>query len=301
MGDTLKIYISPQPMHLPPRGGVAVHLRHLYKYLSKEKSITLVDNPNDADLLHIESSYIIPSTFTRKKVVYVCHGGFVPKPLGVVVRNIRRADFIISVADWIIKRHFPEYEYKTAVIPNGIDLDEYDGSVPSAGYLLYGKEYDHCFGDFYRLAISESRLRFVTTYRPTIAVIPRNLNCIGLQNYHVMRSIIAKAGAVVLPGSEVCPMLLLEAWACGVPVIAKGIDGNLELMMPNNLIIGGRIYNNTPSMYDAANHVMMNRNALGLEGKEWALAHYRWDVLIKSYINLYELVMDSDFSHNPLL
>lgn len=288
-------------MQVPPRGGVAVHLKHLYKYLGREKSITLVSNPNEADLLHVESSYAVPATFTRKKVIYVCHGGFVPKPLGVVVRNIRRADFIISVADWIVKRHFPDYDYKTIIIPNGVDLEEYEDTSQTSGYLLYGKEYDHGFGDFYRLAISESRLKFVTTFRPGIALIPPNMNCIGLQNYNAMRGIIAKAGAVVLPGSEVCPMLLLEAWACGVPVIAKGVDGNLELMMPGLEVIGGRVYNNTPGMYDAANQVMMNRDRLGSDGKDWVLTHYRWDYLIKQYLNLYKMVIDSDFSDNPML
>lgn len=288
-------------MQLPPRGGVAVHLKHLYKYLSRETSITLVDNPNDADLLHVESSYAVPSTYTRKKVIYVCHGGFTPKPLSVVMRNIRRADLIISVADWMVKRHFPDYEYKTVVIPNGIDYEEFNGSSSSSGYLLYGKEYDHGFGDFYRLAVSEPRLKFVTTFRPGVAIIPPNLNCIGLQNYKVMRGVISKAGALVLTGSEVCPTMLLEAWAYGVPVIARGIDGNLELMLPGLEVIGGRVYNNTPGMYDAANQVMMNRDALGQEGKNWALTHYRWDYLIKQYLNIYKLVMASDFSDNPVL
>lgn len=297
----MKVCVVPQPKQFPPRGGVAVHLRHLYKYLSREKSIVLVDNPNQADLLHVESSYVTPSTFTRKKLVYVCHGGFVPKPLAVVVRNIRRADFIVSVADWLIKAHFPVYEYKTVVIPNGVDLDEYTEPVQSLGYLLYGKEYDHGFGDFYRLAVSESRLRFVTTYRPAVAIIPHNLDCIGLQHYRTMRSVIARAGAVVLPGSEVCPMLLLEAWACGVPVIAKGVDGNLELMTPRVDVIGGAVYTNVPGMYDAANQVMMNKDRMGKEGQDWVLTHYRWDSLIKQYINLYEVAMDSDFSDNSVL
>lgn len=288
-------------MQIPPRGGVAVHLRHLYKYLGREKSITLVDNPNMADLLHVESSYPIPSTFTRKKIVYVCHGGFVPKPLAVVVRNIRRADFIVSVADWIVKRHFSPYADKTIIIPNGVDLDEYAEPAQSYRYLLYGKEYDHGFEDFYRLAVSEPRLKFVTTYRPAVAIIPRNLACIGLQDYRAMRGIIAKAGAVVLPGSEVCPMLLLEAWACGVPVIAKGIDGSLELMMPKLEAIGGALYTNIPGMYDASNHVILNRDRLGMEGREWVLTHYRWDILIQQYINMYDVVMDSDFGDNSVL
>ena len=52
-------------------------------------------------------------TKNRKKIVAVNHGGFLPSPIPVVIENLRQADVIVSVAQWVADEYFPNLSQKT--------------------------------------------------------------------------------------------------------------------------------------------------------------------------------------------
>jgi glycosyltransferase involved in cell wall biosynthesis len=226
------VFVVPDPKDFPRQGGVREHLIQLYKQIGRNPKTELATHIDDADVLHIESSYSIPLNGRRSRL-YVCHGGFVPEPIPAVLENLKHSRAIVSVAQWVADKYFPQYKHKTVVIPNGVDLDEWKDLPPSGiepGYILYAKEWPYFMEDFIRLAELMPKQRFVSTVWPKGMKQLANVEVIGNQDRIVIRSVLNDAAVLMLTGSEVCPTMLLEAWACKTPVIAKMIDGSAELL-----------------------------------------------------------------------
>lgn len=292
----IKVYISPQPHDFPHSGGVRTHLLHLNNFLNKDQRVELVSNPNDADILHVESAFPIPNV--DRPIVYVCHGGFLPSPLRIVTMNLAKATKIVSVSRWIVDRFFPQHAHKTSVIPNGIDLNDFKdiqncGLEP--GFVLYGKDYDWNFQDFYELVKAFPNEHFVSTFWPSIREfpIPRNATYIGQQKPKAMLSYINDCKFLVMTGSEVCPTMLLEAWACGKPVFANGIDGNRELMRRANIGrdigIGGWLYSKDTMLADFQEHLLDRKiSEDGIPGIRKLVEQYDWNFLSDLYVGIYE-------------
>lgn len=286
----VNVFFQPPLDQFPQRGGVATHLNYLHKHLSQH--VTLVDNPDDADILHVESSWPIPKTKTKKRCVYTCHGGFTPSIIPTVWWNLDKADAIISVAKWMADEFFlPQYFKKTVIIPNGVEIPS--DNIPhfpfGEGYILYAKEWKWHFEDFEWLVDNKRDTYFLSTIWEK-KDLPDNLDFIGLQTQGRMQSILKNAGALILTGSEVCPTMLLEAWSHKVPVIAKRIDGSKELMLKENAIVGGSLYNGRDELVPAVDFVLKNRERLGQQGYE-EVQKYLWKDLVLRYLEVYQSLL----------
>jgi glycosyltransferase involved in cell wall biosynthesis len=130
-----------------------------------------------------------------------------------------------------------------------------------------------------------------------------NVEVIGNQDRIVIRSVLNDAAALMLTGSEVCPTMLLEAWACKTPVIAKMTDGSAELLrtyIPMDDfggmakgIQGGAGYHtklDDDMSVGFIEHVLSKAEELGEQGYEQVVAHYQWKDLFERYVRLYEAV-----------
>jgi glycosyltransferase involved in cell wall biosynthesis len=246
-----------------------------------------------ANVVHVESAYA-----ANRVDLYVCHGGFVPEPIPSVLDNLKRAKVIVSVAQWIADQYFPQYAHKTVVIPNGIRLDDW-AKVPASGlepgYVLYAKEWVYGMNDFMVMAHRMPQQRFVTTVWPTEAgPAPSNVQVIGLQSRMAIRSILKDAACLMLPGTEVCPTMLLEAWACKTPVLAKfesGCDtGSAEIMLNNDTpgIVGGVGY--YTAEIGTVEYVLEHSQELGEQGRVVVEEKYQWPKLFDQYVRLYEAI-----------
>lgn len=288
----MKIYLKPQPQKWPVRGGVRTHLFKLWKHLSN--LVELVDTPGQADVVHVESSWPIPKI--DRKVVFVCHGGFLPFPgLPVVKENLEKADVVVSVSKWIADKFFPQYHNKTKIIYNGVDLEDFqvEPDLMLKDYILYAKEWNYYFDDFLKLARDRKDKQFVTTIWPQHLPIFDNVIFIGLQPKERIISYLKNAGCLLLTGSEVCPTMLLEAWGCKIPVLAKNIDGSKELMMTPEGIKGGYLYENYQDSYSGLDYVLENKVILGEQGYTEVSNNYQWSVLANKYMKVYEELLNA--------
>lgn len=299
----MKIFLWPTVEQFPERGGVKEHLRQLVKCMTADPEITITRNPAEADLYHVESSWVLPHHFPKKPMVYVCHGGFLPTPLPQVRKNLEDADMIVSVADWLVERFFPEHKWKSVTIANGVDLRELEhykrptNPLGIIDYLVYGKEWEYYFDDVLEFAELLPHVQIVIAHNAPVNVMRinayPNLHFIGNQLHGRMMEILNKATALLLTGSEVCPTMLLEAWGLRVPVIAKNIDGNVEIMQPfGDKVFGGLLYDNpSPKLVEL---VRRERQSLGDSGYRQVKALYQWPDLWKKYKVVYERVLESD-------
>lgn len=264
----IKIFYQPQPYNFPKTGGVRTHLIKLYQHL--QDKVEFVHNATQADILHVESSYPIP--IPSKKVLYVCHGGFVP-PIKEVYRNLGEADKVVSVAKWLIPKFLVGYKHKTTVIPNGVDLSDFQ-KRPTKGYLLYAKLWDYYFEDV--LFLAQKGYPIVTTFWPKDLTIPFNVKYIGSQSHDRMKKWIEEAGVLLSTGSEVNPIMVLEAWAAGVPVVGKDFDGNAEL--------GTVLYND--NIEEQLELVMSNREYYSKLVYD-KVQQYQWKDIVLQYLDEY--------------
>lgn len=283
----VKVHITPTPDKLPPHGGVREHMIQLYRQARRSSKVEIVANPLTADILHVESAYEIPHGPGR--IVYVCHGGFLPEPLPVVMRNLAKADVIVTVADWMVDQFFPSHRRKTVHIPNGVDLDEFTNLPPvldyRPGFVLYAKEYLYWMASFVQCAQALPGLQFVSTVWPVGQVVPSNARVCGVMPKERIHSMLQAAGLLMLSGSEVCPTMLLEAWAAGTPVVALDRDGSAELMRWDGDVVGGALYDNDPVA--AVHFVLDNRDRLSREGRELVKQQYQWKDIWARYEGLY--------------
>lgn len=295
----MKIYIAPQVGQWPTSGGVREHLRIIDRFFTLDNDIELVIDPLQADIYHIESAYSLPPGLPKKPRVYVCHGGFVPKPIPQVLRNLHEADVIVSVAKWLPLTHFPNLVGKTVHIPNGIDLQEYDLStiqpIDPKGYVLYGKDYIYNPAPYVQAIVSMTDLLFMSvTPMPIPMAMPTyNFKATGRVDKTIMNRLIRSAGCLVMTGSEVCPTMVLEAWACETPVVANGIDGNKELMfdVQRNRWRGGRPFDRNSNIVQAIRDTLKHRDILGKEGRKIVEESYNMLKIIELYKKVYKRLL----------
>jgi glycosyltransferase involved in cell wall biosynthesis len=283
----IELNITPTERQWPARGGVREHLRLLVKAAQAHPNVSIVNHANG--VVHVESAYM-PSV--GRTDVYVCHGGFEPKPLRSVLNNLAIARIIISVSRWICDAYFPMYGHKTVVIHNGIDLSEWEADTPYAiepGYILFAKEWAYNFVEFVRMVNAFPRERFVTTVWPAGISRPKNVLVTGLLPKHELTRLLQHASMLVLTGTEVCPTMLLEAWACAVPVLAWNdrVTGASELMKFGKRVYGGALYTRD-TMAEQFKYVLSNAVDLGTEGYMELVSRLQWKDQFEKYVQVYE-------------
>lgn len=287
----IKVHITPSKSMLPAHGGVLEHMLQLYRQAERSQLVELVANPMVADVCHVESAYPIPRS-RQGKVVYVCHGGFVPSPLPIVEHNLAAADRVVTVAEWLMPKFFPFHASKTTYIPNGVDLDDFQNLPPmpyGSRFVLYGKEYVYNMDAYVRAAMELHGVSFISTVWPVGRFVPSNARVVGLLAKKQIHSLLQKAGLLMLTGSEVCPTMLLEAWAAGTPVVAWDRDGSEELMRRQGDVVGGALYTDNPM--NSIHYVLDNQERLGKEGRELVEAHYQWKDIWSKYEELYKSLL----------
>jgi glycosyltransferase involved in cell wall biosynthesis len=291
----MRICVIPSKQQLPSYGGVLEHMLQLYKCIANCNDIQLVDC-NHADVTHVESAYRSPD----KVDVYVCHGGFTPIPLQPVAYNLQRAAIIVSVAEWVARKYFPSMLNKTIVMPNGVDLSEWKdaGSFWLSGYILYAKQYVYFMEDFCWLASQLPQIKFVTTVWPDRMAVPSNVHITGLQTKEEIRALLHRAKFLMLTGSEVCPTMVLEAWACGTPVLSKSGTGAEEFMHYGSptgkpTVDGGILYDSRNDLLEAAQWLAANKEIQGRLGYNKVVKYYQWqDLFDEKYIPAYKAVVE---------
>lgn len=288
----MKTYFVPDQRSIPPNGGVRQHCEMLYKHLTA-LGVEIARTDIEADVTHVQSAYATSGRID----VYTCHGGFLPTPIYLVYQNLRKAKVIISVARWIVDRFFPEFAFKTVVIPNGVDLTEWEPStLPhnalglEPGYLLT-KGYNakpHDWLMVYEAARRNPHLKFVSLGCPIQASWLDNLLIVSTPRPHAeVKDLLNDCLAYISPSSEVNPVLVMEAWAARKPVLAYNIDGNREVIEETQSL-GGFVYNTVGDLCDYIEGVKEFGKEAGAAGRETVEKFFDWRQLARQTLQIYE-------------
>lgn len=86
--------------------------------------------------------------------------------------------------------------------------------------------------------------------------------------------------------------MMLEAWASKIPVVAKAIDGSLEIFSKHNFE-GGLTYSTQDELVSTIQLTLENRNKFGQEGYEIVKEYYQWENIVNEYLIVYNNLLNS--------
>lgn len=149
-----------------------------------------------------------------------------------VIESMLRAKAITVPSNWVAETVQRDLRVNPAVIPHGVDWEEWQHSYAYGNYILaYAKNrvMDVCNPAF----ISELARRypdklFVCTFAPKDA--PGNVRITGLLPHEKMKEVIQRAAVVISPIKETFGILTLESMAAGTPVLGYNYGGNKDLI-----------------------------------------------------------------------
>ncbi|MDW8045602.1 MAG: glycosyltransferase family 4 protein, partial [Nitrososphaerota archaeon] len=252
----------------------------------------------EGDIIHAHNlPSIIPSKFMKGRKVLTLHGYYSTqiqllhgKTLGKLSSIFERralswADMITCVSKTVVEA-YKELGFEVKYIPNAVDYTKIKelckGVVRKPNRIIYvgRRSYEKGYDIFERLTKYEKLLRygceFIAAYnRPWEEVI----------------KLIASSTILILPSRvEGLPTTILEAFACGTPVIASNIGGVRELIEDHT---NGLLFK-AGDIHDLATkiEILLNDEALwnhlSVRGEERVKEDYDWNKVVKLYEQVYE-------------
>jgi len=268
-----------------PSGPLALHLKHRY-------NLPYVVRFGGGD---------IPGAQKRFKYIYMI--------LSPVIRNIwKNADILIANSEGLKKRAQKfEDRYAIEIIENGVDnqffaplkaREETDTiKILFVSRLIEGKGLQYIIPDMKRVSdeVCEKtgkKVKLVIVgdgpYREVLEEIAKNHDCSGFVSFEgrkdkeQVRQYYQKADVFVLPSlSEGMPNVVLEAMACGLPIVMTPCEGSKELVTDNGIIstIDSIVDNLVKVCTDAEMREKMGRNSL-----KNITANFMWESVARRYL-----------------
>jgi glycosyltransferase involved in cell wall biosynthesis len=287
----MKVCLLPAPASFQVKeGGVCQVILALRKFLP-ELGIEIVENPEEADVVHCHAT----AWWKGKPVVYTNHG-VLPGPHNMywernatesIRWNMVTAERATTVSNYSAGK-LTSFRRQIAVIPNGVDTNYWFPEKPQ-GYALWGKvgaksgvQREGCLVAL-ELARQSPSVRFVFTDVVKGVPVPANVEVIGPQPFEKMREWISHAAVYLATSEENFSVQVLEAMACGVPVVGLNFGGTPEAVTDK---MEGRLVSES-ELPDALIEVIRARDAYGYAARKRA-KQFAWPAICKQYIEQYE-------------
>lgn len=202
-----------------------------------------------------------------------------------VVNSMRCAVAHTAPSEWVstsLRRGMMVYPQ---VVYHGVDGNDFSPPDMPGNYVLWNKARTDPVSDPADLnktaPLLTSRL-FITTFGDPAP----NVQIIGAIPYDKMKELVRNAGVYLATTRETFGIGMLEALACGVPVVAWNWGGAAEIILDDEtgyLVEPG----NYPALASAIERAFVNRARLSVNARLDALDRWQWQDKIKQYADLY--------------
>lgn len=205
-----------------------------------------------------------------------------------VTEMCRVARKVIVPSDWVAETFRRDMHLNPVVLGHGLDLEDWpEPSKTHEGYGLWNKNRrgDVCDPTpVGMLARGFPQHRFVTTFKPT-GDFP-NLREIGIQSHERMKQLLLNAGVYIATTKETFGIGILEAMACGVPVLGYAHGGILEMVQHG---VNGYLarLNDEDDLKAGFDYCLRNRAALGANGREM-VKPFGWRKIVERLAQVYD-------------
>jgi teichuronic acid biosynthesis glycosyltransferase TuaC len=298
----------------------------LLLFLGSILAVKAASQARDFDL--IDAHYFYPDGVAavllgwlfRKPVVITARGtdvNLIPNfrlPRAMIRAAARRASAIIAVSqalkDAIVDLGVPPQA--VTVLRNGVDLRAFHpggresarselglaGSVLlSVGHLIERKGHEFAIGALVRLKQHTLLIAGEGPERPTLEALASKLGVaarvrfLGSVPHHDLQKIYVAADVLVLASSrEGWPNVLLEAMACGTPVVATAIWGNPEVVScpQAGLLMKSRTADGAADAVEELSRMRPNRDATRAYAEQFS-----WDATSAGQQELFEQILSA--------
>lgn len=288
-----RVLINPQSK--PGQvGGISRVVEAQQRWLP-EYGIELVDRPEHADVLALHASNWLSPT-SRQQVVSHCHGlywsgyDWRSKWYGAinhqVIEAMRQADLVTAPSEWVANSIRRGTQLPVVVIGHGVDLEDWPTSNRSQGYVYWDKSRVDPVCDPRVVNILASALQAVQ-FRSTFADLAPNVQVVGALSHTENKEMLASAGVYLATARETFGISVLEALACGVPVVGWDWAGQAEILAGSRaglLVRPGDYEGLARAIWTA----LENRDEMSQAARSWVAMRYQWKDVIQGYAELYK-------------
>ena len=260
-------------------------------------------------------------------VVLTCHGVWFPhrprwSPSSRIERSfLRRGYDALTAVDQASVDALRREGFRDAVVvPNGVDPEEFGPPRPRDGtlrFLFAGRHVPQKGIDTLLQATARARSRIGDSFvlelagdgpeRRRLERRARDLDLapsvrfLGTLARPDLLEAYRRADAFVLASRfEGFPLVILEAWAAGLPVISTAVGGVPDLCNDGNAILVPP--DDPEALSDAMESLARDprrREALGAEGRSLVRERYSWETIAEQYERVYERCLDQTRGPRP--
>ncbi len=209
-----------------------------------------------------------------------------------VIAALRNAKVITVPSQWVAQSIRRDMRIDPAVVPHGIEWDEWQEPVERLDYVLYNKnrQGDVCDATPVSwLAQARPDIQFISTFGVKA---PSNVKITGVLPHNKMKEVVRRAGVYLAPTKETFGIGILEAMASGVPVLGYAHGGILDLVQH-----GVNGYLAAPGDGDdllrGLEYCLRYNRMLGENGRELA-KRFTWDIVARQIAAVYEAALKPD-------
>lgn len=292
----MKLFIEPNPSTISEdgkgSGGIARVVTAQGRWLP-EYGIDIVDKEPEADLVMIHAGSLID---TKKPLVAASHGiywsgdfawhHFFWEYNASVIETLRRACKIIVPSEWVAYPIKRDMRKVPAVIPHGIDFDEFKPQTSHEGYVLWGKPRVDvvCNPDIVNeLAERVSGTKFLTTFGRPAA----NVTTLGAMPYKDFQHVIDRAMVWLATARETGDIGSREAMARGIPVLAWNHGGTAEFVKHKETGYLAEL-DNLDDLVEGLHYCVQHRQRLGEAARADMKANHQWRHIMAKYAKVLE-------------
>lgn len=219
-------------------------------------------------------------TSARNKIVHVCHSA---QHVITVSQSLKDrlvemgvdADHVTSLRNGIDADRFSPVKDARLVVCNETGLDAAKEIVVFAGWLIPRKRVDlvieaiAMLPDVQGLIIGDGPLKSALFERVEELQLTDRVTFVGQKSPEDMPKYLSAGDVFCLPSErEGWANVMLESMACGVPVVARGVDGAVELIQQDN--VGRLVEGDDPANYAAALRSVLDMNSDKAGVREYA-------------------------------
>jgi len=288
----VKLFLDPNVSQVTPETGIGQVVIAQAKHLPKF-GIKLVDRPEAADVI---ACHVGMRGNSRIDVLH-CHGLYFDDIKHVpysswhnsankeIAKSARSAYAVTVPSSWVSMPFLRDMRLKPVVLGHGVDVDLWPPGE-NGGYALWNKNRnDDVCNPLPAYQMARAGVPVFSTYAPKGTNTPDNMYITGRIPFRQMKSVIAKADVYLATTIETGTIGILEAMACGVPVIGYNWGATIDLVNGENGILVKP--NDIEALVEAYETVTKNRSYYSDNARATAEEH-TWEKAIQSYVPVYE-------------
>ncbi len=288
-------------------GGIVEALRNYSRYLPL-LDWEEVHDENDADLVtgHL-------GTKSNRLDVFHLHGLY---PTGEpqfgdgnfqgnagVIENLRRAEHIIAVSDWVADIVRRDMHIDPYVLGHGFDLDKWDdvptGTFSTKPFALWNKTRAGGVcdpGAVLELARRIPDYQFVTTFLPSRTGPPANVTVTGLLKHENAWRVVRDCSIYLATTKETFGIGTLEAMASGAAVIGFRWGATPEVVGDTGLLVDPGDYD---MLAEAFRFAVAHRERLGEAARERVRRRFSWPATVQRLGEIYTEILEDKQTERP--